>query len=111
MSAERAPQLEILRRDIEVWAGARLAWVERQLARRAEQEFVQGRLLLEEGERAAERARMAAETRRRNELQREREVIANRRREREAEIERMERIASVAPELIGALVIVPEEEL
>ena len=109
--ADRAPQLEILRRDIEVWAGARLAWVERQLARRAEQEFVQGRLLLEEGGRAAERARAAAETRRKNELQREREVIANRRHEREAEIARMERIAPVAPELIGALVIVPEEEL
>ncbi|HEU5345919.1 MAG TPA: helicase-related protein [Ktedonobacterales bacterium] len=107
----QAPQLEILRRDIEVWAEARLAWVERRLARRAEQEIIQGRLLLEEGERASERALAAAETRRQNELRREREVIASRRREREAEIERMERIAPVAPELIGALVIAPEEEL
>lgn len=111
--AERAPQLAILRGDVDVWAEARLAWVERQLARRAEQEAVALPLFLEERERAlaAERARAAAETRRKNELQREREVIANRRRERDAEIARMERVTPVTPELIGALVIVPEEEL
>ncbi len=105
--ATRAPQLELLRRDIETWAEARLRWVERLLTERAGQEAAQ--LSLFEGAEQA-RALAAAETRRRNDLSREREVIANRRQQREAEIADMEHISAAAPELIGALVIVPAEE-
>ena len=105
--AGRAPQLEMLRRDIETWAEARLRWVERLLADRAGQEAAQ--LSLFEGVEQA-RALVAAETRRRNDLAREREVIANRKQKREAEIADMEHISATVPELIGALVIVPAEE-
>jgi superfamily II DNA or RNA helicase len=104
--ASRAPQLELLRQDVEVWAQARLRWAERQLTQRAEQAAIQ--LSLFESERS--RALQAAETRRRRDLLREREVIENRRREREAQIEAMERIVPVSPELIGALIIVPVED-
>jgi superfamily II DNA or RNA helicase len=107
VKAERAPQLEVLRRDIETWAEARLRWVERLLAERAGQEAAQ--LSLFEGAEQA-RALAAAETRRRNDLTREREVIANRRQQREAEIADMEHIVAAVPELIGALVIVPAKE-
>ena len=105
--AGRSPQLELLRRDIETWAEARLRWVERLLSERAGQEAAQ--LSLFEG---AEQARIlaAAETRRKNDLAREREVIAYRKQQREAEIADMEHIVAAAPELIGALVIVPAEE-
>ena len=105
--ARIAPQLELLRRDIETWAEARLRYVARLQAERARQEAAQ--LSLFEGAEQA-RALAAAETRRRNELAREREIITNRRQQREAEIADMEQIAAVAPELIGALVIVPAEE-
>lgn len=105
--AGRAPQLELLRRDIETWAEARLRWIGRLLAERAGQEAAQ--LSLFEGAEQA-RALAAAETRRKNDLAREREVIANRRQQREAEIADMEQISAAPPELIGALVIVPAEE-
>jgi superfamily II DNA or RNA helicase len=107
VKAQRTPQLELLRRDIETWAGARLRWIERLLTERVGQEAAQ--LSLFEGAEQA-RALAAAETRRRNDLAREREVIANRRQQREAEIADMEQISAAAPELIGALVIVPAEE-
>ena len=106
VKAGRMPQLELLRHDIDVWAQARIRWVERQLARRAEQEEMQ--LPLFDTDRV--RALAAAETRRRNDLKREGEVIANRRQQREAEIAAMEQIVPVAPELIGVLVIVPAED-
>jgi len=105
--AARTPQLELLRRDIETWAEARLRWIERLLAERVVQEAAQ--LSLFEGAEQA-RALAAAETRRRNDLAREREVIANRRQQREAEIIDMEQISATAPELIGTLLIVPAEE-
>ena len=107
VKAQRAPQLELLHRDIEVWAEARLRWVERLLTDRAGQEATQ-LSLFDDTERV--RALAAAETRRKNDLAREREVIANRRQQREAEIADMEHITAVSPELIGALVIVPAEE-
>jgi hypothetical protein len=107
VKAERIPQLELLRRDIETWAEARLRWVERLLSERAGKEAEQ--LSLFEGAEQA-RALVAAETRRKNELAREREVIANRRQQREAEIADMEQIFTATPELIGVLVIVPVEE-
>ena len=107
VKAQRTPQLELLRSDIETWADARQRWIERMLAQRTGQEADQLSLFD-----AAERVRAlaAAETRRRNDLAREREVIANRRQLREAEIADMEHIISASPELIGALVIVPAEE-
>ena len=105
--AARIPQLELLRRDIETWAEARLRWIERLLSERAGQEAEQ--LSLFEGADQA-RALAAAETRRKNDRARECEVIANRRRQREAEIANMEHIIAAAPELIGVLVIVPVEE-
>ncbi len=107
IKAQRAPQLELLRRDIEVWAEARQRWIERLLTERAGQDAAQ-LSLFEDAERA--RALMAAETRRKNDLAREREVIANRRQQREQEIADMERIIPAMPELIGALLIVPAEE-
>jgi hypothetical protein len=107
VQARRKPQLDLLRCDIETWSEARLRWVERLLEQRAGQEATQ--LSLFEGAEQA-RALAAAETRRRNDLAREREVIANRRRQREAEITDMEHIVATAPELIGALVIIPAED-
>ncbi len=107
VKAQREPQLELLHRDIEMWAEARQRWIERLLTERSGQEAAQ-LSLFDDAERV--RALAAAETRRRNDLAREREVITNRRHQREKEIADMEHIVAVAPELIGVLVIVPAEE-
>ncbi len=107
VSAQRVPQLELLRRDIESWVEARQRWIERLLTERAGREAAQ-LSLFDNTERA--RALAGAETRRRNDLAREREVIANRRQQREQEIADMEHVIATAPELIGALIIVPAEE-
>jgi len=104
---QRAPQLELLRRDIKAWAEARQRWIKRLLTERAGQEAAQ-LSLFDDADRA--RALAAAETRRKNDLEREREVIANRRQQRGEEITDMEHIIAEVPELIGALVIVPAEE-
>jgi len=106
VKAQRAPQLELLRRDIDAWAEARQRWIERLLTERAGQEATQ-LSLFDDTERA--RALAAAETRRKNDLAREREVIANRRQQREEEIADMAHIIAAVPELIGVLVIVPAE--
>ena len=105
--AQRVPQLELLRRDIESWAEARQRWIERLQTERAGREAAQ-LSLFDDAERA--RSLAAAETRRRNDLTREREVIANRRQQREQEIADMEHVIAATPEMIGALIIVPAEE-
>ncbi len=105
--AQRVPQLELLRRDIEIWAEARQRWIERLQTERAGREAAQ-LSLFDDAERA--RSLAAAETRRRNDLTREREVIMNRRQQREQEIADMEHVIAATPEMIGALIIVPAEE-
>lgn len=105
---QRLSKLAILENDLQIWAQARLTWVEQQLEKRKQEEVQAIQLSFDDIHRP--RALAGAETRRKNDLEREKKSIENRVAERKDEIEQMKHIISVHPEMIGALIIVLAEE-
>jgi len=105
---ERAEQLQRLQQDVELWAIERIQWYEQKINKQ-NQEAIQA-VQLDLFDTDKQRALNALETRRKNQLKLEQAFIRNRHQQREEEIRQMQHIQAAQPELIGVLVIVPEED-
>lgn len=107
--AERLPRLHILEEDLYHWAESRFTWVKSQLEQRRQEEeaLIQPTLL---GYRKEERERAAIAKRFHDSLLRTRKNIEFRLQERSKELAQMKEIQASAPEMLGGLVIISEEE-